>query len=206
MAASQAPGPQVGNMNASPSPQSPARLLALRHRAVWEGGRQDARCLLPIQHGRKGGEVVRGLAGTVPQPLAPLDLTLIPPAQPLPGSIGKTGGGPAASPVCPHRVKRAWGVQLHRVPGAWDAQDDSDAAPPQGLMVVCASQAVTATFHLSVCLTPRALGRPCQGREGQEGASENAALAEALAEALCTQGLWDPWGVPPLPSTWSSSA
>lgn len=71
--------PQVGNMNVSPSTQSPATLLSLSHRAVWEGGRQGRvlcahltegraagyRGQGPTQHRRKGGEGLRSQTGAL---------------------------------------------------------------------------------------------------------------------------------------------
>lgn len=93
--------PQVGNMNVSPSTQSPATLLSLSHRAVWEGGRQGRVLCAHLTEGsrlqRPGTHTAqkerwRGVKepgrGTVaPSPRAPLGLTLIPAAQPLPGSF-----------------------------------------------------------------------------------------------------------------------
>lgn len=86
--------------------------------------------------------MVRGLAGTVPRRLAPLDLTLMPPAQPLPGSILETRG-PAASLAGPHGVGRAWGgVQLRPESLEPGVPRMAEMLPrPQGLMVVCASRA-----------------------------------------------------------------
>lgn len=81
---------------------------------------------------------------------------------------------PAALHARPHGVRRAWGGKpLHPESLEPGVSEVTEMLPePQGVMVGCASQAESLQPP-SVCLTPR-------GKGGQEGASEKAALPDAL--------------------------